>query len=152
MPKKYLVELSAKERAQLEGILAKGRVLARKRHHAQILLKADQGPKGPAWTDERIAEAFEVNRRTVERVRQRLVEQGFQDALVRRQPEQRPRSKLDGAGEAKLIALACSHPPKGRRRWTIRLLADKMVELNVVDSIGREAVRIALKKTNSSLG
>ncbi len=152
MPKKYLVELSAKERAYLEGIVARGRVLARKRYHAQILLKADQGAKGPAWTDERIAEAFEVHPRTVERMRKRLVERGLEDALVRRLPEQPSRCKLDGAGEAKLIALARSDPAQGRRRWTIRLLADKLVELNVVDSIGREAVRMTLKKTNSSLG
>ena len=152
MPKKYLVELSVKERAYLEAIVVKGRVLARKRQHAQILLKADQGAKGPAWSDERIAEAFEVNVRTVERVRQRLVERGLEDALVRRLSEQPPRCKLDGAGEAKLIALACSAPPQGRRRWTIRLLADKLVELNVVDSIGRESVRMALKKTSLSLG
>ena len=138
MPKKYLVELSAEERAYWEGIVVKGRVLARKRQQAQVLLKADQGAKGPAWTDERIAEAFEVNVRTVER--------------VRRLAEQPPRCKLDGAGEAKLIALACSDPPQGRRRWTIRLLADKLVELDVVDSIGREAVRMALKKTSLSLG
>ncbi len=152
MPKKYLVELSAEERAYLEGIVAKGRVLARKRQHAQVLIKADQGPLGPAWTDERIAEAFEVSVRTVERVRQRLVERGLEDSLVRRLPEQPPRTKLDGASEAKLIALACSAAPQGRRRWTIRLLADKLVELQVVDSIGRESVRMALKKTNLSLG
>lgn len=152
MPKKYLVEMSAEERAYLEGIVGKGRVLARKRQQAQILLKADEGPLGPGWTDERITEAFGVNVRTVERVRRRLVERGLEDALVRRLPEQFPRTKLDGAGEAQLIALACSAAPQGRRRWTIRLLADKLVELRVVDSIGRETVRTALKKTNSSLG
>lgn len=152
MPKKYLVEMSAEERAYLEGIVGKGRVLARKRQQAQILLKADEGPLGPGWTDERITEAFGVNVRTVERVRQRLVERGLEDALVRRLPEQLPRTKLDGAGEAQLIALACSAAPQGRRRWTIRLLADKLVELRVVDSIGRDTVRRALKKTNSSPG
>ena len=152
MPKKYLVELSAEERTYLEGIVGKGRVLARKRQQAQILLKADEGALGPAWPDERIAEAFGVNVRTVERVRQRLVERGLEDSLVRRLPEQAPRTKLDGAGEARLIALACSAAPRGRRRWTIRLLADKLVELQVVDSIGRETVRTTLKKTNSSLG
>ena len=152
MPKKYLVELSAQERAYLEGLLARGRVLALKRQRAQILLKADEGALGPGWTDERIAEAFEVNVRTVERVRERLVERGLEDSLARRLPEQPPRCKLDGAGEARLIALACSAAPQGRRRWTIRLLAEKMVELKVVDSIGREAVRMALKKTSLSLG
>jgi hypothetical protein len=152
MPKKYRVELDAGERRHLEGIAHKGRALARKRVHAPILLKADEGPAGPAWSDERIAEALEVSVRTIERVRQRLVEHGLEDALVRRLPEQPPRTKLDGAGEAKLIAVACSPAPEGRRRWTIRLLADKLVELNVVDSIGREAVRMALKKTSLSLG
>jgi len=152
MPKKYLVELGGEERAYLEGIVGKGRVLARKRQQAQILLKADEGPLGPGWTDERIAEAFGVNVRTVERVRERLVERGLEDSLARRLPEQPPRCKLDGAGEARLIALACSAAPQGRRRWTIRLLAEKMVELKVVDSIGREAVRMTLKKTSLSLG
>ena len=152
MPKKYLVELSAQERAYLEGLVGKGRVLALKRQRAQILLKADQGALGPAWTDERIVEAFGVNVRTVERVRERLVERGLEDSLVRRASQRAPRTKLDGAGEARLIALACSAAPRGRRRWTIRLLADKLVELQVVDSIGREAVRLTLKKTNLSLG
>ena len=152
MPKKYLVELSAQERAYLEGLVGKGRVLALKRQRAQILLKADQGALGPGWTDERIVEAFGVNVRTVERVRERLVERGLEDSLVRRASQRAPRTKLDGAGEARLIALACSAAPRGRRRWTIRLLADKLVELQVVDSIGREAVRLTLKKTNLSLG
>lgn len=152
MPKKYWVELSADERTYLEGIVAKGRVLARKRQNAQILLKADQGPMGPAWIDERIAESFDVGVRTVERVRRRLALRGLEDSLVRRWSEQPKRRKLDGASEAKLIALACSGPPEGRQRWTIRLLAEKMVELNVVDSIGRETVRVALKKTNLNLG
>ena len=152
MPKKYWVELSAEERTYLEGIVAKGRAAARTRLHAQVLLKADQGPMGPAWTDERIAEAFDVGVRTVERVRRRLALRGLEDSLVRRWAEQPKRRKLDGASEAKLIALACSGPPQGRQRWTIRLLADKLVELNVVDSIGRETVRVALKKTNLNLG
>lgn len=152
MPKKYRVELNVEERRYLEGVAYKGRALARKRVHAQILLKADEGPSGPAWSDERIAEALDVSVRTIERVRERLVEHGLEDSLVRRLPEQPPRTKLDGAGEAKLIALACGAAPQGRRRWTIRLLADKLVELNVVDAIGRETVRTTLKKTNLSLG
>jgi len=150
--KKYVVELSEEERHDLEGLAKKGKAAARKIQHARILLKADQGVQGPGWTDERIAEAYEVSVRTVERIRQRLVEHGLQDALVRRQSEQPSRRKLDGAAEAQLIALACTPAPEGRRRWTIRLLADRMVELRIVESLGRETVRQTLKKTNSSPG
>ena len=108
---------------------------------------------GPAWTDDRIAEAVEVNVATVERVRRRFVEQGLEAALVRKKQDRpsRPR-KLDGHGEARLIALACSEPPPGRCDWTLRLLADKLVELDIVESIATETVRQVLKKTNSSRG
>jgi len=152
MDKKYIVELSASERSELEEIVSKGKAAARKIQHAQILLKADQGPWGPAWDDARIAQAAAVNIRTIERVRQRLVEHGLEDALARRQSEQAPRRKLDGTAEARLIALACTPAPEGRRRWTMRLLADKMVELEIVDALGRETVRRTLKKTKSSPG
>ena len=152
MVKKYVVELSADERQQLEEVVSKGKSLARKIEHARILLKADQGPNGPGWTDERISQAYDVSPLTVGRLRQRLVEHGLEDALVRRQHEQPLRRKLDGAAEARVIALACSSPPKGRRRWTIRLLADKVVELEIVDAVGRETLRKMLKKTNLSLG
>jgi transposase len=127
--------------------------MARKIQHAQILLKADSGPGGPSWIDARIAETFNVGVRTVERIRQRLVEHGLEDALARRQRAHPPRPrKLDGAAEARLIALACSEAPSGRQRWTLRLLADQLVRLEVVDSIGPEAVRRTLKKTGSSRG
>ena len=153
MHKQYVVELSSEERAQLESLVRQGRALARKIQHAQILLKADSGPHGPSWTDQQIASAYEVGVRTVERIRQRLVEHGLEDALVRRQRQHPPRErKLDGAGEARLIALACSKPPAGRKRWTLRLLADHLVRLEVVDTIGPETVRRVLKKTNLSLG
>ena len=152
MLKRYIVELTADERKLLQGIVSKGKASARKRQHAQILLKADSGPHRPAWTDERIAEAYGVRVRTVERIRKRLVEHGLEDALNRRQPKHGPRGKLDGAGEARLIAVACSQPPHGRKRWTMQLLADKLVQLNVVDSIGREAVRTTLKKMKSNHG
>jgi hypothetical protein len=152
MQKKYVVELTGEERRQLEELVNKGRSLARKIEHARILLKADQGAQGPGWTDERIAQAYDVSLLTVGRIRQRLVEYGLEDALVRRQHEQASRRKLDGAAEAKLIALACGPPPQGRRRWTIRLLADKIVELEIVDSLGRETLRKTLKKTNLNLG
>lgn len=153
MQKRYVVELSDAEREELELLVRQGRSLARKIQHAQILLKADEGPRGPSWTDERIAETFGVGVRTVERIRLRLVEHGLEDALVRRQRRHPPKPrKLDGAAEARLIALACSKPPAGRKRWTLRLLADQLVRLEVVDSIGPETVRRALKKTGSSLG
>ena len=152
MPKKYLVELSSEERANLGGMVSKGRAAARKIQHAQILLKADCGAHGPSWTDERIGEAFGVRTRTVERIRRRLVEHGLEDALNRRLAARRPRRKLDGAGEARLCLLACSAPPEGRERWTLQLLADGLVELRVVESICRETVRATLKKTKSNLG
>ncbi len=152
MIKKYVVELTVVERRQLQEMVTQGKTLARKIQHARILLKADEGRYGPAWPDERIAQSFDVGVRTVERIRQRLVENGLEDALVRRQRKQPPRRKLDGKAEAQLIALACSKPPKGRQRWSIRLLAGQLVELEIVDSIGRECVRQTLKKTNLSLG
>ena len=152
MPKTYVVELTSEERAELADLVCKGKAAARKIRHAQILLKADSGPHGPRWTDVRIAEAFAVGTRTVERIRQRLVEHGMRDALERRQPKRAPRRKLDGEAEARLIALACGPAPQGRARWTLRLLADKLVELEVVDSIGAETVRRALKKTHCALG
>ena len=154
MYKKYVVELSPDERLLLRGMVSKGQTSARKRLHAQILLKADEAKGGPAWRDEQIAEAFDVKVRTIERIRRRCVEHGLQDALVRRTNPHglQKRRKLDGVGEARLSKLACSRAPDGRERWTLRLLADKLVELEVVDTISRETVRRTLKKTKSSLG
>jgi transposase len=129
-------------------------VAARKRQHAQILLKADASEGGPAWADECIAEAFDVSVRTVERIRQRLVEHGLEDALERRQNPNGPlkHRRLDGVGEAQLTKIACSKPPAGRERWTIKMLRDEIVLLEVVESICCETVRQTLKKTSSSLG
>ena len=152
MNKKYVVCLDPEERAELLDRVAAGKAAARTLGHARILLKADQGPDGPAWPDERIAEALHVHRATVERVRERLVTEGLAAALHPRRPATpRPR-KLDGAAEAHLVALACSAPPEGRARWTLRLLADELVELAVVESVAPETVRQTLKKTNSSRG
>jgi transposase len=146
--KKYIIELTPEERESLQEIVAKGKTSARKIQHAQILLKADETEGGPAWKDDQIAEAYGISVRSVERIRQRCVENGWEDALVRRQSSSGPhRKKLDGKGEAYLCKLACSKPPQGRERWTICLLRDRLVELNIVDSIGREAVRTTLKKT-----
>lgn len=151
--KKYKVTLTADERQSLHDLIAAGKASAKRLTHARILLKADAAPDGPAWTDGRIAEAVEVNLRTVERVRQRFVEQGLEAALVRKKQDRPSRErKLDGDGEARLIALACSEPPRGRSGWTLQLLADKLVQLHVVGSISDETVRQVLKKTNSSRG
>lgn len=146
--KKYRVTLTAEERQQLHELIRAGKAAAKKLAHARILLKADQTDGGPAWDDERIAVAVEVSTDTVGRVRQRFVESGLETALVRKKQGRpsRPRT-LDGAAEARLIALACSTPPRGRKAWTLRLLADKLVELTVVDTVSHETVRQVLKKT-----
>jgi len=151
--KKYKVTLTPEERQQLRQLISAGKASAKKLAHARILLKADASPGGPAWADARIAEAAEVSVATVERVRQRFVEQGFEAALVRKTQGRpsRPR-KLDGAAEARLVALACSRPPDGRACWTMQLLADRLVELEVVESVSDETVRRTLKKTRSSRG
>ena len=152
MAKRYLVRLSEAERTELEALVKTGRAAARKRLHAQILLKADEGAHGPAWTDTAIMKALDVSIRTVERLRQCLVEEGLETALTGR-PQARYKSpKLDGGQEAHLIALACSTPPTGRKRWSLRLLADRMVELEYVDTVSYETVRQVLKKTNTSPG
>jgi hypothetical protein len=147
--KRYKVTLDAEERQHLHDLIAAGKAAARKLAHARILLKADAAEDGPAWPDGRIAEALELSTATVERVRQRFVELGLDAALDRKPRERPPRPiKLDGRAEARLIALACSPPPLGRAVWTMQLLADKLVELEVVDSISDETVRLALKKTS----
>ena len=152
MKKLYRVKLLAEERAQLQELLSKGRAAARTLMHTRILLKADEGVAGPRLSDDQIAEAVEVNRSTVERVRMRCVEEGVEAALRPRPSRQLHPRKLDGVQEAHLVALACSPAPKGRNRWSLRLLADKLVELEVVDDISYETVRRTLKKTNSSHG
>ena len=150
--KLYLVTLTAEERSFLKGLLAKGKASALKQLHARLLLKADAGPQGEAWRDEQIAQALEIGVRTVERVRQRFVEEGLDAALVRKPQQNRRARRFDGDAEAHLIALACSKPPQGRARWTLQLLADRMVELKFVDGVSNETVRQTLKKTNSSRG
>jgi transposase len=142
--KKYIVKLSEEEREALQELIAKGQASARKLAHARILLKADSSESGPGWTDQRIAEALEVSVATIERVRERLVEESLTAALNRR-PSGTPRlRKLDGEQEAYLVALTCSQPEEGQQRWTLQLLADKLVELRQVASISRETVRQVL--------
>jgi transposase len=145
--RKYRVTLTAEERAALQSLVAAGRASARKLAHARVLLKADDGDGGPAWNDDRIAEATEVSAATVARVRRRFVERGLEASLDRKRQDKPSRErKLDGRGEAHLVALACSRPPKGRAAWTLQLLADKLVELRVVDAISDETVRAVLKR------
>lgn len=147
MTKKYIVRLEPQEGEDVHQLVSKGKGAARKLTHARILLKADVSEGSPGWTDERIAEALGVTRQTVEHVRQRGVEQGLEAALERKKREYGPKPPiLDGAKEAKLVAVCCSKPPPGRRRWTLRLLADRLVELNLVESISPDTVRRVLKK------
>ena len=152
MKKKYPAILSETEREELEGLIAAGIAPARKLTHARILLKADQSTQGPGWVDEKVADAVEVSQPTVARVRKQYVQEGLQAALNRRPPNREYRRKLDGEQEARLLALACSRPPEGQVRWTLRLLADKLVELEVVEEgVSYQTVRRTLKKTLSSL-
>ncbi len=149
--KKYSVELSREEREYLKRLASNGKNAAFRIHRANILLKSDQGKYGPSWKDEQIAEAFDCGIATIERLRRRCVELGLKEALEREQrgPQQR---MLDGDAEAVLVATACSDAPEGRSRWTVRLLADKLVELNVVDSCSHTTVHRAMKKTCLSHG
>ncbi len=147
--KKYIIRLSADERRMLSKLARSGKAAARKITRARILLKADAGKGGPGWTDERIAEALDVGVRMIENVRRRCVEEGPEEAAFGRAWPDRPaQRKLDGAGEARLVAIACSQPPTGRSRWTLQLLADELVVLQVSDSISDETVRRTLKKTS----
>jgi len=149
--KKYIVRLNDEERKQLAELVNTGRTAAYKRKHAQILLKADIAEDaGPGWPDQRIAEAFSVGARTVERIRERLCKQGL-DAALERAKGSGKRRKTDGAQEAHLIALVCGEAPEGHCRWTLRLLADQFVELGHIDSISYETVRQLLKKRNKTL-
>lgn len=148
---KYVVCLSGEERRQLQSLVDEGKVAKETRRRARMLLKADQSEEGPAWPDERVAEFAEVSLSTVHRVRERFVNEGFEAAVFRKPATDRQYRKLDGEGEAKLIATACSEAPAGRARWTLRLLADKLVALDVVDTISHECVRQTLKKTNCGL-
>jgi transposase len=152
MRKKYIVTLTRAERRMLQEMLSRGKAAARKLMHARILLKADAGPEGPGWDDDAIAQGLEVGRATVERVRKEFVEEGLEAALTRRRPRRQYQRALDGDAEAHLVALACQKPPEGRSRWTLRLLADRMVQLEYVEQVSYQTVRRTLKKMSLSLG
>lgn len=146
--KKYIVTLSPEERQQLERLTKTGKAPAYQITHARILLKADTHQEGGGWTDTTISQALDVSVSTIERVRQRLVEQSLEQALGRKPQQRRKARRLDGEQEAQLVALACSDPPDGRAQWSLRLLAEHMVSLEYVESISYETVRQTLKKTN----
>jgi transposase len=149
---KYVVRLHLEEREQLLALVNTGHAAAAKLLHARILLKADVGADTHPWTDAAIAGALDTTASTVHRVRQAFVEGGLEAALSRKRPTGRQYRKLDGAQEAQLISVACSAPPEGRTQWTLRLLADKLVELNIIDTISPECVRTTLKKTSLNHG
>jgi transposase len=151
MNKKYIVRLTETERSILDALVNTGKRAARTLTHARILLKADCGPDGPAWTDEAISAALDVSIPTIERVRRTLVLDGF-DAALQRKPASPRQRKLDGRQEAHLSALACSAVPEGHKRWTLKLLAEQLVELEDLDGLAPETVRQILKKTSSNHG
>jgi transposase len=147
--KKYIVRLSSTERRDLIKLSSTGNAAAHRITRARILLLADEQPSGPCWKDEHVAEALGVSVRTVENIRKRCVDEGLEAAINRKKRIRPPRERLlDGQQEAQLVALCCSAPPEGRSRWTLRLLADQLVALEIVDSISHETVRRTLKKTS----
>jgi hypothetical protein len=150
MNKKYIVRLTPEDRQSLETLVRRGRVAAYKAKRAWILLQADASDAGPGWSDERICDAYGVGLRTIHRVRQTWVEDGLTAVLNRAAQTRRRARKLDGEQEAHLIALACSQPPTGRCRWTVRLLTQRFVALGHCEAVSPETIRQTLKKTNSS--
>lgn len=152
MVKKYVVTLTSEERETLKQLTTKGKNPAYKVNHARILLKADINQAEGGWSDQTISQALDLSISTIERVRQRFVEVGMEAALERQKQLNRKPRRLDGEQEAHLIALACTQAPEGQGRWTLRMLANQMVELGYVETVSYETVRQTLKKTNSSLG
>ena len=152
MRKRHIVVLSEAERARLHTLIGRGVAPASALTHARILLKANQGEAGPSWTDAAIGAALEVNPATVARIRRKYVAAGLDAAVYRQPPARSYRRRLDGEQEARLVALACSAPPEGRKRWTLRLLADRLVALEVVESVSYETVRQALQQPGSRRG
>jgi len=145
--KRYVVELTTEEQDELMQLVSKGKAAARKITHARVLLQADESKDAPGWTDDQISEAFSIHTNTIHSIRRRFVEDGLSAALVRKKQD-RPSRKciVDGEVEARLIALRCGQPPQGKGRWNLRLLADRLVELEIVPDISHETVRQALKK------
>lgn len=150
--KKYIVKLDKNERKDLLALTRKGKLAAIKMKHIQVLLRADSGEQGDNWSDEKIASSLDVSTKTICRIRQAFVEDGLEAALNRKEHKNFKPRKLGGNEEARLIALCCSKVPKGACRWSLRLLADKLVELEIVENISHETIRQTLKKTNLNLG
>lgn len=152
MYQKYFVKLTSEERSYLEKLVSAGIAPARKLRRARILLKSDCSEGGPNWKYEAICDAFDVNSITVTNIRKAYAEGGLEKVLNRKKPDREYTHRLDGNAEAHLIALACSDAPEGYERWTLRLLRDRFVRLEIVDSVSHETIRTTLKKTNLSLG
>jgi transposase len=150
--KKYKVTLNAEEREMLTTLISKGKGAARRLSRARILLLADETPTDGGWKDADIAQSLGVHVRTVERIREKCVEGGLEAALNHTQPRQTRSKVIDGAAEARLVQLACTSAPEGHERWSLQMLADKLIELRVVDSVSRETIRTRLKKMNLNPG
>ena len=150
MPKTHRVELTNDDRRWLFEFIGRGEAPVREQTRARVLLKADEGPEGPAWSDDWIAEALELSTGGVAGIRRRFSKRGVKGTVKRKAPDREYETKLDGEQEADLIRIACSEAPEGRSQWSLRLLADRMVELNIVEDLSHETVRQTLKKTNSS--
>lgn len=150
--KKYRIRLTTDEQQELKAVVSRGRTAAYKQTHARILLMSDEAREDGGMKDADISSSLGVGLSMVERVRRRCVEEGIESALNRRKQLRRRRKILDGEGEARLIAMACGEPPEGRAGWTLKLLADQLVECEIVETISTETVRMVLKKTNSSRG
>lgn len=149
---RYKVTLTREERKQLIAVLSKGKHSSQQYRNACILINSDEGPLGKKLSNEQIAQVLQINPKTVERIKQRFVEEGFDECIERKPYPRKGPIKTDGDFEAHLIALSCSKAPEGYARWSLRLLADKMVELKYIDSISHETVRQVLKKTKSNRG
>lgn len=148
--KTYRVELTEADRTWLFEFIGRGSAPVREQTRARVLLKADEGPEGPAWPDDRIADALELSVGGTKGIRRRFAERGLKGCVKRKKPDREYERKLDGEQEARLVQLACSEAPDGRSQWSLRLLADRLVQLDIVDSISYETVRQTLKKTDSS--
>ena len=151
MKKKHIIKLAEEERTYLAEKIASGVDAARSLRRAMILLKADQGEHGPAWSDEKISEAYEIGKTSVYKIRKQYHERGLEGTLSRKKPDRIYERRLDGEAEAHLIALTCSEAPEGFERWTLRLLGDQMVELAYVESVSHETIRSCLKKQTQAL-
>jgi len=152
MNQKYIVKLTETERLQLKELISSGEASARQIRRAYILLKSDSSEGGPKWKYQTICEAYDVSQLTVYNVRKKYIESGLEGAILRKKPDRVYERRLDGEGEAHLIALVCGEPPDGYERWSLRLLKDRIISLEIVENISHETIRQTLKKTSSSLG